>query len=131
MTSDAAGLDVDLGATMGRATDDSGVPHGRMLIDFAEAVVRGDDDLARLRTEVVDRLGPDRAGHAVATITAFSGLVRVADATGIPIDDGLASVSVDTRQELALEQLGGAANSRVDHVERAEFGSIDALFDNS
>lgn len=100
------------------------------MIDFAEAVVRADDDVEGLRSEVVDRLGPEAAGHASATITAFSGLVRVADGTGIPIDDGLAAVSADIRDQLALEKLGGAANSRLDGVNAGLFTSVDALFDN-
>lgn len=100
-------------------------------MDFAEAVVRGDDTVADLRTALVDAAGPDAAGHAIATITAFSGLVRVADGTGIPIDDGLAAASADIRQELGLETFGGAANSKVDAIGPAAFTSIDALFDNT
>lgn len=77
------------------------------------------------------RVGPEATGHAAATITAFSGLVRVADGTGIPIDDGLASVSADVRRSLSLDKLGGASNSSVDHLEDSKFTTVGALFDNN
>ena len=104
---------------------------GDLLIRFTEAIVRRTDDVAALRDELIDRVGPDAAGHTVATISAFSGLVRVADGTGIPIDDGLAAVSTETRSSLALDSYGGAANSRLDEVIAADFDSVNALFDNS
>ena len=94
-------------------------------------VVRASDDVSPLRSKLLDRVGPEATGHAAATIAAFSGLVRVADGTGIPIDDGLASVSVNIREQLSLEKLGGAQNSNLDRVATAEFTTVDALFDNS
>lgn len=131
MSGEDAGLDVDLSATTtDDGLNDGGLPHGRLLIDFAEAVVRASEDTAPLRQRLVDELGPEATGHAACTIAAFSGLVRVADGTGIPIDDGLASVSADIRHQLALEKLGGAANSDVDHIGAAAFTSVDALFSN-
>ncbi len=84
--------------------------------------------MARLRDELLTTVGPAATGHAAATITAFSGLVRVADGTGIPIDDGLAAVSTDIRDQLALDKLGGAANSSVDDIEQVGFTTVEALF---
>ncbi len=98
---------------------------------FAEAAVRAEtEDLARLRTELLAAVGPEGVGHAAATVSAFSGLVRVADSTGIPIDDGLAAVSVDARTELGLQDYGGAANSPDAPTEPGAFSSIESLFDN-
>ena len=94
-------------------------------------MVKGDDTVADLRSRLASAAGPEAAGHAIATITAFSGLVRVADGTGIPIDDGLAAASGEIRQELSLETFGGAANSKVELVQASDFTTIDALFDNS
>ncbi|MGI9611315.1 MAG: hypothetical protein ACR2QO_00280 [Acidimicrobiales bacterium] len=118
------------GAEPGTAVDRGGVPAGRLLVDYAEAVVRGSDEIARLRADLIEQLGPDATGHAAATVTAFSGLVRVADGTGIPIDDGLAAVSVATRDELDLQSYGGAANSAADVTAR-DFTTVEALFDNA
>lgn len=94
-------------------------------------MVRASDDVTRLRDELVAAIGPDAAGHTAATIAAFSGLVRVADGTGIPIDDGLAAVSAQTRESLDLDSYGGAANSNLADVSAAGFETVNALFDNS
>ena len=106
------------------------MPDGRLLIAYADAVVRGADDLDEVRAELVHEVGPAAAGHAAATVTAFSGLVRVADGTGIPIDEGLAAVSADLRADLGLAGYRSAANSPVDQVAAAGFSTVDALFDN-
>jgi hypothetical protein len=110
--------------------DDGGLPDGGLLIDYAEAVVRADEDLPRLRAELVARVGPDAAAHTAATVSAFSGLVRVADGTGIPIDAGLAAVSVDLRDTLGLGAYHGAANSPDADRRSSAFASVDDLFDN-
>lgn len=136
-SSDAIGLDVDLAATIGKGgdagedPDGGGVPAGGLLVAFTEAIVRAEfDDLERLRTELIAEVGPDGAAHAAATVSAFSGLVRVADGTGIPIDDGLAAVSIDARAELGLADYAGAANSPNAEARTDAFSTIDALFDN-
>jgi hypothetical protein len=64
-------------------------------------------------------------------VSAFSGLVRVADGTGIPIDGGLAAASVDLRGELGLGSFGGAVNSPDADRRASTFTTIDALFDNA
>ena len=69
------------------------------------------DPVDELRIALVSAVGPDGAGQAAATVAAFSGLVRVADGTGIPIDDGLASASAEIRDQLGLGSFGGAANT--------------------
>lgn len=92
--------------------------------------MRAGDDLAGLRIELVDRVGPAAAAQAAATVSAFSGLVRVADGTGIPVDDGLAAVSVDLRGDLGLGSFGGAANSPEADRRRAPFAAVEDLFDN-
>jgi len=61
-------------------------------------------------------------------VTAFSGLVRVADGTGIPIDEGLAAASADLRDHLGLASYGGSANSTADDVPATGFTTVDALF---
>jgi len=120
-----------LEATIGKDPDQSGLADGELLLAFTEAVVWATEDVDRLRAELLATIGPDATGHAVATITAFSGLVRVADATGIPVDDGLAAVSAPIRETLALDDFGGAANSSLDTVTATEFMTVNDLFDNS
>ncbi len=100
-----------------------------MLIEFAEAAVNG-EPLDDVRRRLVDAVGPAGAGQAVATVAAFTGLVRVADGTGIPIDNGLAAASAEIRQDLGLDAFPGAANSPVDTVDARPFADVDALWVN-
>ena len=95
---------------------------------FAEAAVGG-DDLDELRSRLIEAVGAAGAGQAAATVAAFSGLVRVADGTGIPIDDGLAAASVDIRQDLELFTFNGAANSsQIHHRDPGHFVDVDTLW---
>jgi hypothetical protein len=86
--------------------------------------------LADLRRDLVATIGADAAAQTAATVAAFSGLVRVADGTGIPIDEGLASASVDIRKDLDLETFSGAANSVGESVGVSDFVDVDALWKN-
>lgn len=88
----------------------SGVTGGTELLAFAEAAVKC-EPLDGLRAALIDTVGMEGASQAAATVAAFSGLVRVADGTGIPIDDGLASASTEIRDQLDLHSFNGAANS--------------------
>ena len=45
------------------------------------------------------------------TVAIFNGLVRTADASGIPLDDGVVSATAHDRQLLGLDSFGGAGNS--------------------
>jgi hypothetical protein len=87
------------------------VPAGDVLLRFANAAQRDLDDLDDARAAVVAALG--RAGllEAAATVSVFNGLVRVADGTGIPLDDGIVGYSADYRQRLGLDRFGGAVNT--------------------
>ena len=46
-----------------------------------------------------------------ATVAAFEGLNRIADATGIQLDSGLADESADFRMLLGLDACAGAAST--------------------
>lgn len=84
--------------------------------------------LDELRAKLVAAVGPAAAGQAVATVAAFSGLVRVADSTGIPIDDGLAVASSDFRDDLGLGAYGGSANSANVAELSGAFTEVNALW---
>ena len=105
----------------------SGITGGAELLAFAEAVVRGEpvDDL---RATLIEAVGPHGAGQAAATVAAFSGLVRVADGTGIPIDDGLASASAEIREQLGLGAFNGSANTDLTSVVAGGASDPSSLF---
>lgn len=105
------GIEVDLDTAVGSGDPAAtGMAGGAELLAFAEAAVKG-ASLGGLRRALIAAVGMDGAVQAAATVAAFSGLVRVADGTGIPIDDGLASASTEIRGQLDLDSFAGAGNS--------------------
>lgn len=85
------------------ADADSGVPNGRLLLSYAEAAVADAPDLAARRDAVREKLGDDAVVDAAAVIAIFQAVVKIADATGIPLEDFKAEVSADFRSELGID----------------------------
>jgi hypothetical protein len=85
------------------------VPHGRLLVAFAEAVL-GDEDtpLRRARSALPAALGPAGLVDAAAVVGLFDAIDRVADATGIPLEDEKATASADFRAALGLDRFSVA-----------------------
>jgi len=80
---------------------DSGVPHGRLLVEFVEAVT-GDDDarLARARQAIYQTLGPAALVDACGAVASFNAVVKVADGAGIQVDDSRQETAAKIRNEL-------------------------------
>ena len=67
-------------------TNDHDVPHARLLAEFAEAVVARDNiNVDILSKSIIKRMGVEAFVDAAATAAGFHGVVRIADATGIPV----------------------------------------------
>jgi hypothetical protein len=83
----------------------SGVEHGEVLLAFAEAMA-GEDDatLARARRAVIEVLSPEAMVDAAGVASNFERMVRIADATGIPLDARMAALSHEVRDTLHLER---------------------------
>lgn len=123
---DAIGAEVDVGAATG-APGDGGVRHGALLTAYADAAhdrfarspagpaegpADGDDDaLATAAAALRAALGDAGWVEAALTVAVFNGLVRTADASGIPLDPGVVSATADDRTQLGLDRLAGASNS--------------------
>ena len=56
-------------------------------------------------------LGDDGWVDAAMTVAIFNGLVRTADASGIPLDDGVVSATAADRELLGLDNFSGSDNS--------------------
>jgi hypothetical protein len=84
---------------------DAGVPHGRLLVEFAEAVL-GDEALVlmRARDALAAALGPAGLADAAGVVGLFNAIDRVADATGIPLEEEKAAASADLRAALDLDR---------------------------
>jgi hypothetical protein len=83
----------------------SGVEHGAVLIAFAEAMVKdGDEVLAQTRRAVIETMSPEAMVDAAGVASNFERMVRIADATGIPLDERMEGLSKEVRDELHLER---------------------------
>ena len=113
MSGELEGARYDLHAvTSGMAVAPSGVPHERELVALAEAVVRGEAGyLVRAREAALAALGPESFVAAAAVAANFERMVRIADATGTPLDTPLDAISVGMRAELGIDRFASAANT--------------------
>lgn len=101
----------DLHAVTDEAVE-SGVPHGELLTAFAEASVQGSpEELTAARDALERAMGPEAVVDAAGVAANFQRMVRIADATGIPLDKPVAVFSVDMREELGIDAFGAAANT--------------------
>lgn len=89
---------------LGAAAGDGSIPHGGLLVEFAEAVLGSDDKrLARARMRLTEALGTDALVDAAAVVANFNAIDRIADATGIPIDAERVELTADLRAELGID----------------------------
>ena len=97
------GEDFDLGNVIGTGDGEVGVVDGKLLLAFADAV--GDDDAAldRVRAELFEALGEVAFVDAAGTAASFNAVVRVADATGIPIEGSKESATRAILDDLGVE----------------------------
>jgi len=104
--------DYDLNAVTGASQGDAGVPHGRLLVEFAEAVL-GEDEvvLTRARAALSEAIGPAGLVDAAAVVGLFNAIDRVADATGIPLEAEKAAASADFRAALGVDRFDVGART--------------------
>ena len=111
MSGEANGLTIDLAAAADREhVAEVGVPASAELLAFTNAVELG-GDIGAVRAALAEAIGDEATLEAAATIAIFNGLVRVADGTGIRLDDGVFAASVDERELLGFNRFAGAASS--------------------
>lgn len=126
MSSDALDTAVDLDAIVDRSfIGDVGIGGGAELLAFVNGVHAGEPDLDAARAALVSAVGVDGLIEAAATVAVFNGLVRVADGTGIQLDDGLRAYSEADRARLGLDKFAGAANT----TGTANSGTVDSIGD--
>ena len=86
-------------------------------MSFADAVLGNDDKrLAEIQSEIRRKLGDAALCDAAGIAATFNAIDRVADATGIPIEDVKADSTADFRAALGInafaEQRGEIADPR-------------------
>ena len=109
-SSKAISLDIEAQVTFGDRGTDS-VEHSVQLIDYAEAVTYGTDNVLSSGKALRSSLGDAGFVEAAAIVGIFNGLVRTADATGIPLDEQMKLATVNERASLGINQFKGASNT--------------------
>ncbi|MBT3428054.1 MAG: hypothetical protein HOL98_15245 [Gammaproteobacteria bacterium] len=89
-----------------------GIEFGPELMRFAESLARRNEQaLADARGELLHIAGPAVLVDAAGVAANFQRMVRIADATGIPVDNLANDVSQKIRKELDLDSFSSAKNS--------------------
>ena len=109
-SSSALGEDADLRGAVGDPA--SGVPHGDLLVAYAEAANRDPAAARALDAEMIGAVGEAGLVDAAVTVAVFNGLVRSADGIGIPLDVVMFRATGDARAALGIDDFAGAGNSQ-------------------
>jgi alkylhydroperoxidase family enzyme len=95
-----AEIRVEAVADGGEAGD---IPHAHALIAFVDACFAHDvEKLRAARETLIGEMSPQACVDAAAVIGCFEAFNRIADATGIPLDENTEKYSGNLRQKLNL-----------------------------
>ena len=84
---------------------DAGVPNSQTLRQLSESLIKGEwDTLALEREKATATLGLQQTTDVLTVASAFNGITRVADSTGIPLDDTTAAATDEMRKNTGIEQ---------------------------
>ena len=104
--------EVDLQAINGDAQSAAvGIEFGLQLMRFAESVAMRSPDLPARRRELLEAAGPTALVDAAGVAANFQRMVRIAEATGIPVDNMQAELGRNVRAELGIDRFPSARNS--------------------
>ena len=109
-SSKAVALQVQEEAAMG-GDGSALVEAGEELVAFGEALTLGSDELDAARARLRSKVGEATFIEAAAIAAIFNGLVRTADATGIPLDKSMQDATVQVRERLGINDFAGAQNT--------------------
>ena len=85
------------------------MPEGALLRDFAQSILDRTRRVEPAREALIEALGEDATIQAASIVASFDGINRVADATGIRLDqESERSGSEKIIQALEYERLGAA-----------------------
>ena len=98
------GREYDLNAAT-NTTGDAGVEHALLLRELTEAAIENRwDDLEEVRSRATAVMGEQQTVDALTVVAAFNGITRVADATGIPLDEHTAATTIELREVAGINQ---------------------------
>ena len=100
----SSGVEINLDA-INDGISETGIAFEHELVAFAVALVGSDDDvLAGARTALVVAMDTAAMVDAAGVASNFERMVRIADATGIALGEGLETVSSEIRSGLNLDR---------------------------
>ena len=107
-----AGDKVNLHVVLGEDPDQSGIANARALTAFVEAFMSRDEAaLTAARSSLVNEMGAEAMVDAAAVAGNFQRMVRIADATGIPVDEQMNKMTQDIQTKLGLRKYASARNT--------------------
>lgn len=102
--------DYNLDGILGRG--EVGVPNEEILGRVAEAVFTGDAVLlSELRETSEKELTQQQLVDAFAVASGFNGITKVANATGLPLDDSTQEMTIEMRQSTGIDAYSEQAKS--------------------
>ena len=105
------GAEYDLNAAT-NATGDAGVEHASLLRELTEAAIENRwDDLTDVRKRAIEAMGEQETVDTLTVAAAFNGITRVADATGIPLDQHTEETTVEMRDVTGIDRFDYAEKS--------------------
>ena len=109
VSAQSSGDAIDLAGIVAGDAVATGIPGDKALLAFAEAGL-GDDAqvIAEARQRVLEELGEPSMIDAAGIVANFQRMVRIADATGIPLDPQMAALTADLRDELGINGYSAA-----------------------
>ncbi len=117
LSAENSNTEVDLGIVNGDDGGSSAVPYSAALMHFAEAVAGRDPQaIAVARQALFDEAGNDVVVDAAAVAGNFQRMVRIADSTGIPVDERMNVLSSSIQKELDLRRFHSAQNTPQDSL---------------
>ena len=102
------GDDYDLRAIVSDGETDGGVAAGAALAAYADAFFEDGNDFAAARERLTAELGEEASVDAAAVVAIFNAVVRIADSTGIPLEEAKAETSAGLRDDLGLNDWSAA-----------------------
>jgi hypothetical protein len=102
---------IDVAAVMDRGRD-SGLPNSVALTALTDAcIARRWEELAAACAKAEAVMGADAVRDVLIVAAGFNGITRVADATGIPLDNSTAAATETLRRDFAIDRFDYAAKS--------------------
>ena len=107
-----AGDKIDLRVVLGENPDQCGIANAATLTAFVETfMVHDKAALAAVRDALITEMGAEAMVDTAAVTANFQRMTRIADATGIPLDEQMHQMTQDIQQKLGLKRFPSARNT--------------------